>query len=85
MKKTHNICVATGKYTNKDGKEVNRYITVGSKMEGDKGAFLLLNRTFSPAGVPNPDNRDSIILSLFEIKEEATKQVIEPSDMDWKN
>ena len=83
MKKTHDIVVSVGKYTNKEGKEKNRYINVGSKMEGDKGSFMLLNRTFNPAGVPNPDNRDSIILSVFEVKEEGTKQVENPNDMKW--
>ena len=91
MKKTHDIVVKVGSFTDKEGKTKNRYINVGSKMEGDNGAFFLLNRTFNPAGVPNPDNRDSVILSLFEVKEKdaqqsnPTKQVTEPSDIDWAN
>lgn len=90
MKKVADILVKVGTYQ-KDGKEKNRYINVGSKMEGDKGAFLLLNRTFNPAGVPNPDNRDSIILSIFEVKqgdaEGATRAVTDPQKLneEWMN
>lgn len=83
MKKVADICVKVGSYTDKEGKTKNRYLNVGSKMEGDKGSFLLLNRTFNPAGVVNPDQRDSIILSLFEVKTEETKQVADPSDVKW--
>lgn len=89
MKKIADLVVSIGKYTNKDGKEKNRYINVGSKMQKDDGSsFLLLNRTFNPAGVPNPDNRDSVILSLFEVKDNTsteTPKVMEPEDIKWEN
>lgn len=85
MKKIADLVVKIGSYTDKEGKTKNRYVNVGSKMESDKGSFFLINRTFNPAGVPNPDNRDSIIISAFEVKEKdgSTKKVNEPSDMDW--
>jgi hypothetical protein len=35
-------------------------------MESDGRKYILLNRTFNPAGLPNPDNRSTIIVSLFE-------------------
>jgi hypothetical protein len=82
MKKVADLVVKVGTYQ-KDGQTKNRYINVGSKMEGDKGSFFLLNRTFNPAGVPNPDNRDSIIISVFEKKDEETKQVDSPDDINW--
>lgn len=70
MAKTHDICVKVGSYTDGQGNQKNRYENVGSKMENaDGGSFLLLKRTFNPAGVPNPDNKDSVILSLFEVKD----------------
>jgi hypothetical protein len=68
-KKTHDVVVKVGTYE-KNGETKNRYENIGSRMEKDDGgAFLLIKRTFNPAGVPNPDNKDSIIVSLFEVKE----------------
>lgn len=87
MKKVADLAVKVGSYE-RDGKTKNRYLNVGSKMEGDNGSFFLLNRTFNPAGVPNPDNRDSIILSVFEVKETSgysteTPKVTEPENIKW--
>ena len=66
--KTHDLAVKVGKYM-KDGEEKNRYENVGGVFETDEGgSFILLKRTFNPAGVPNPDNKDSVIISRFEVK-----------------
>ena len=63
------VCVKVGSYE-KDGKTVGRYENVGAKWEKeDGGTFVTLKRTFNPAGVPNPDNKDSIILAIFDKKE----------------
>ena len=37
----------------------------------DGGKFMLLNRTFNPAGVPNPQDKASIIVSMFDVKEKS--------------
>ena len=65
MKKLYDLTVKTGSYTNKAGEDKGRYVNIGSVMENDKGKFILLNRTFNPAGVPNPENKESIIVSMF--------------------
>ena len=66
MKKLYDLAVKTGTYE-KDGETKNRYENVGSVMEKDDGGkFIFLNRTFNPAGVPNPDNRSNVILSMFK-------------------
>lgn len=88
MRKTHDLVVKIGSYTDKEGKTKNRYLNVGSKMEGDKGAFFLLNRHFNPAGVPNPDDRDNIILSLFEVKSgntEGSSSTVKDLNEKWMN
>lgn len=60
------VCVAVG--TKADGKK--RYETIGAKWQKDDGGtFVTIKRTFNPAGVPNPDNKDNIILSIFDKKE----------------
>ena len=45
------------------------WINIGCIMEKDDGGkFMIMNRTFNPAGVPNPENRDTLIVSMFDVK-----------------
>jgi len=70
MRKVKNLAVKIGSYTDRSGKERGRWHNIGSVMEDTNGGkFLLLDRTFNPAGVPNPDNRDSVIVSIFDIRD----------------
>ena len=78
MKKVYDIAVKVGTYE-KEGEPKGRYENVGVVMEGDNGKFILLKRTFNPAGVPNEDNRDKVILSLFEPKEKEKPK----NEDDW--
>lgn len=67
IRKIKDLAVKTGSYT-VNGDTKNRYENIGSIMEGDNGQFLLLKRTFNPAGVPNPDNKDTVLVSIFDPK-----------------
>ena len=69
MSKKFDIAVKTGSYE-KDGETKNRYENVGVIMQGENGPYIIMKRTFNPAGVPNEENRPSVILSLFKPKEE---------------
>lgn len=69
--KTHDLAVRTGTYQGADGKEKGRYENVGHVLHDGEQRLLLLKRTFSPAGVPNPDGRDTVILSMFEVRDRA--------------
>jgi hypothetical protein len=71
--KLYDLAVKTGSYQ-KDGQEKGRYENVGSVMQGDKGQFLILKRTFNPAGVPNPDCKDSVLISCFEPNGQQNQQ-----------
>ena len=66
-KKTHDIAVKTGEYQDRQsGETKGRWQNIGALMEGDDGhRFLILERTFNPAGMPNPENRETIIASCF--------------------
>lgn len=64
--KQYDLVVKTGSYTNNQGETKNRYENIGSMMQGDNGPFIIMKRTFNPAGVINPENKDSIIVSCFE-------------------
>lgn len=71
-KKIYDVAVKTGSYI-KDGEEKNRYEQVGTMWLGDNGQYLVLKRTFNPAGVPFKEGSDSIFLSLFQPKDEQQK------------
>jgi len=66
MAKLYDVAVKTGSYTDNSGATKNRYENIGVMMEGDNGPYLMLKRTFNPAGVPGNADRDNIICSLFE-------------------
>lgn len=74
MQKLYDAVVKTGEYTDNQGNTKGRYENVGSVMQGDNGQFLVLKRTFNAAGVPNPDNKDSVIVSFFEQNNQGQQQ-----------
>lgn len=71
MAKKYDLVVKTGEYTDSSGEVKARYQNVGVVMENDKGPYMLLNRTFNPAGVPGNADRDNIIVSMFSPKDDA--------------
>lgn len=71
-KKLYDVVASVGSYTDRQGNEKRRYENVGVMMEGEKGPYLMLKRTFNLAGVPT--DRDTVLLSLFEPKEEQRQQ-----------
>lgn len=74
-KKIRDLAVKTGEYTDAQGNTKGRYQNVGSLMKTDDGGeFVILNRWFNPAGVPNPDNRDSVLVSCFKPRENGPPQ-----------
>lgn len=72
--KKYDIAVKVGEYQDRNGQTKGRYLNVGAVIQGDKGPYIVLERTFNPAGVPNPDNRSSLILSLFEPRDPNAQQ-----------
>ena len=75
-KKIKNLSVAVGKYTDSNGNEKTNWLNIGSIMQKDDGGkFMIMNRTFNPAGVPNPENRETFIVSMFDVKgDEVSEQ-----------
>ena len=82
MKKIYDLAVKTGTYQ-KNGETKGRYTNVGSVMEGDNGQFIILDRTFNPAGVPNPDNKSSVIVSMFAPREDGGKKADPANDQSF--
>lgn len=76
-RKTHDLSVKVGTYRDNQGNEKARYKTIGALFHGDRGPYIVLDRTFNPAGVPVEDGRDQIIISCFEPRPAAMPQVDE--------
>ena len=75
FKKTHDLAVKVGSYADSQGNDKARYLNVGLVLTDEKGSsMMLLNRTFSPAGCPNPDGKDSVLISKFEVKDKQQHQ-----------
>jgi len=65
----YDLAVKTGEYQDGDGNTKGRYENIGKVIQGDDGFYMILKRTFNPAGVPNPQDRDSVLVSMFEPRE----------------
>lgn len=69
------MAVAVASYEDRNtGQTKNRYKNIGVLMEsenedGSKNRFLLLDRSFNPAGVPAKPGSDKIMVSLFDPRE----------------
>lgn len=65
--KVGNLSVKTGEYVNAQNETKGRYENAGTLMQGDDGGFyVILKKTFNPAGVNGGDGKDSIILSVYQ-------------------
>jgi hypothetical protein len=74
MAKKYDLVVKVGEYTDGQGQTKGRFKNVGVMMDGDKGPYILLDRTFNPAGVGGNDGRESIIVSMYEPKDNVGGQ-----------
>lgn len=82
MKKLYDLAVKTREYTDNQGQKKGVWQNVGVVMQDDKGGkFITLARWFSPAGVPDLSGKggDSIILSMFEPKEQGQQNAPQQS------
>jgi hypothetical protein len=69
-RKLKDLAVKTGSYE-KNGETKSRFENVGSLFDDGKGGqFILLKRTFNPAGVPTEPDRDQILVSVFDLRDE---------------
>lgn len=74
-KKIKELAVGVRKYTANDGTEKTQWENIGAIFKNEEGkSFLSIKRTFNPAGVPNPDGKDSIIVSMFDPKDKDEAQ-----------
>lgn len=68
-KRVKDLAVKVGTYQ-KDGETKSRFENIGAMMESDDGSFFLfIKKTFNPAGVPTEEGRESILVSVFDLKD----------------
>jgi len=68
-KRVKDLAVKVGTYT-KDGEQKSRFENIGAMMKSDDGSFFLfIKKTFNPAGVPTEEGRESILVSVFDLKD----------------
>jgi hypothetical protein len=74
--KIKDLAVKVGSYTDRSsGQEKGRYENVGALMQSDDGnMFVMLKRTFNPAGVPGNADRDSLLISAFDPQQRDGQQ-----------
>lgn len=68
-KKIYDLMVKTGEYQTSSGEKKGRWLSVGRVMQTDDGReFIMLDRTFNPAGVPDLTGKggDAVLISKFE-------------------
>lgn len=81
MKRVKDLAVKVGSYT-KDGKEKGRYLNIGTLMQDDKGGqFILLDRTFNPAGVVDASGKASVLVSLFDPQSQSKTESAQRDDV----
>lgn len=66
MEKLYDLVIPLSKYE-KDGQEKTKWENVGVIMKNDKGPFIMLKKTFNPAGIAESD-RENILISMFKPK-----------------
>lgn len=67
MQKKYDIVATVGTYI-KNGETKNKFKNVGVVMEKDGKPFILLDKTFNPAGMPG--DKENVLLSLYAPKED---------------
>lgn len=78
MTKKYDVVARVGSYTDSSGQEKGRFENVGAVIINQNGGFnLLLKKTFNPAGLAEPD-KECILLSLFEPKQQEQNQQAAP-------
>lgn len=81
---THDLVVVTGTYE-AGGETKKRFENVGKVFTNEEGArYFAIKRTFNPAGVPNPDGKEMVLISAYEIKDRAAEPKPKPAAAEQK-
>lgn len=68
-----NISVKTGSWTDKEGKERGRYVTIGHLHDGEHGQYITLESHMNLAAFPRKAGDSRVIANLYDPKQEEAK------------
>ena len=68
-KKIKDLVVSVSTYVDNQGQTKHRYLNVGSMMQNEHGVYLILDKTFNPAGII--DNKEGCFISCFDVKDRS--------------
>lgn len=67
VKRLNDLVVKVGEYTNSKGEKKSQYVNVGAELQGDDGSsYLLIDRWFNPAGVPNLNGKGDARIAVWK-------------------
>lgn len=67
VKRLNDLVVKVGEYTNSKGEKKTQYHNVGAELQGDDGStYLLIDRYFNPAGVPDFNGKGSARIAVWK-------------------
>lgn len=70
MAKIKDLSVKVRSYKNASGEEKHVYKSIGAIFENkDGGKFMMLDRSFNPAGIPFKDGSDMIMVGMYDVKD----------------
>lgn len=78
-KKLYDAVIKNGSYE-VNGETKNRYVNCGAILESEFGPYLMLDRTINYGAFPNPDDRGTLLISLFKPKDKDAQPYQAPKD-----
>lgn len=85
-RKKYDLTVKVGEYQDRSGQTKSEWKRIGVVMQNDDGSeFAILDRTFNPAGVPNPENRSTVLVNFFEPRDDSGGRQSQPSQSQPRN
>lgn len=66
-----NLVVKNGSYTNRDGQEKHRYLTIGQLHTNDEGQYITLDSHINLAALPRKEGDNRVMVSLYEPREDG--------------
>lgn len=75
MSKRYDLAVKVREYQDRDGNTKAEWKNVGAVIDTKNGGMcILLDRTFNPAGLPDPDGRGNVLISMFEPRDDNARR-----------
>jgi|DEB0MinimDraft_10_1074344.scaffolds.fasta_scaffold11920_6 hypothetical protein len=74
MKQLYSLAVKVLDEPTASGERKRKYVNIGMVFDSGNGPYMIIDRTFNPAGVPNPDNKTGVVVSMFEPRKNDGRQ-----------